>query len=129
MKNLTLSAAKIAEIVKGKVVGDAERIITGVSGIREAKASDLSFVGSKRYEKQLSETAAGIILVCADLANAGTEERTLIVCDNVDYAFSVVVAMFAEEPPGVAGRNSSQCGCLSQGCYRSGCLHQRQCRC
>ena len=56
MKNLTLTAAKIAEIVKGQVVGDPERTITGVSGIREAKNTDLSFVGNKRYEKQLSET-------------------------------------------------------------------------
>ena len=99
MKNLTLTAAKIAEIVKGQVVGDPERTITGVSGIREAKVTDLSFVGNKRYEQQLSETAAGIILVCADLANAEAENRTLIVCENVDYAFSVAVAMFAEEPP------------------------------
>ena len=68
MKNLTLNAAKIAEVVKGQIVGDPERTITGVSGIREAKNTDLSFVGNKRYEKQLSETAAGIILVCADLA-------------------------------------------------------------
>ena len=99
MKNLTLNAAKIAEIVKGKIVGDPERIVTGVSGIRDAKATDLSFVGKKTYEKQLDETAAGIVLVCADLANASAENRTLIVCDNVDYAFSMVVAMYAEEPP------------------------------
>ncbi|MBR7104855.1 MAG: UDP-3-O-(3-hydroxymyristoyl)glucosamine N-acyltransferase [Lentisphaeria bacterium] len=99
MKNLTLTAAKIAEIVKGEIVGDPERIITGVSGIRDAKETDLSFVGKKTYEKQLSETAAGIVLVCADLAKAPAENRTLIVCGNVDYAFSVIVAMFAEEPP------------------------------
>ena len=99
MKNLTLNAAKIAEIVKGEVKGDAAREITGVSGIRYAKAEHLSFVGNKRYEKQLQETAAGIILVCADLANASVENRTLIVCENVDYAFAAIVAMFAEEPP------------------------------
>ena len=75
MKNLTLNAAKIAEVVKGQIVGDPERTITGVSGIREAKPTDLSFVGNKRYEKQLSETAAGIILVCADLAKAAADNR------------------------------------------------------
>ena len=99
MKTLSLSAEKIAEIVKGKIVGDPKRIISGVSGIRDAKPSDLSFVGSKRYEKQLADTAAGIVLVCADLASASTENRTLVVCDNVDYAFSVVISLFAEEPP------------------------------
>ena len=99
MKKLSLSAEKIAEIVKGKIVGDPNRIISGVSGIRDAKPTDLSFVGSKRYEKQLADTGAGIVLVCADLASASTENRTLIVCGNVDYAFSVVIALFAEEPP------------------------------
>ncbi|MBQ7208387.1 MAG: UDP-3-O-(3-hydroxymyristoyl)glucosamine N-acyltransferase [Lentisphaeria bacterium] len=99
MKKLSLSAEKIAEIVKGKIVGDPSRIISGVSGIRDAKSTDLSFVGSKRYEKQLADTGAGIVLVCADLASASTENRTLIVCGNVDYAFSVVIALFAEEPP------------------------------
>ena len=99
MKTLSLSAEKIAEIVKGKIVGDPSRIISGVSGIRDAKSTDLSFVGSKRYEKQLADTGAGIVLVCADLASASTENRTLIVCGNVDYAFSVVIALFAEEPP------------------------------
>jgi len=99
MKTLSLTAAKIAEIVKGRIVGDPDRIISGVSGIRDAKITDLSFVGSKRYEKQLADTAAGIVLVCADLASASTENRTLIICDNVDYAFSVVISLFAEEPP------------------------------
>ena len=99
MKTLSLTAEKIAEIVKGKIVGDPKRIISGVSGIRDAKNSDLSFVGSKRYEKQLADTAAGIVLVCADLASAPTDNRTLIVCENVDYSFSVVIALFAEEPP------------------------------
>ena len=51
MKNISMTAAQIAEIVKGQIVGDPERTITGVSGIREAKSTDLSFVGNKRYEK------------------------------------------------------------------------------
>ena len=99
MKELTLSAARIAEITGGRVCGDAERTITGISGVKYAAVEHLSFVGSKKYEEQLNNTAAGIILVCPDLANADCSNRTLIVCDNVDLAFAKIAAMYAEEPP------------------------------
>ena len=94
-----MTAGKIAELVKGTVCGDPERTITGISGIKDAAADQLSFVGNKKYEDQLGTSAAGIVLVCKDLANASTENRTLIVCDNVDVAFAKLSAMYADEPP------------------------------
>ena len=99
MKKLTLNARGIAEITGGEVKGDPERIITSVAGVTDATPEQLSFVGHKRYEKQLDTTRAGILLVCPDLAGAACETRTLIVCKNVDYAFSLVLERFAEEPP------------------------------
>ena len=99
MNSITLSAGKIAEMVNGKLIGSAERQIHGVSGIKDAKADQLSFVSNKKYDKLLEASKAGVVLVCADLANASTENRSLIVCENVDYAFAKVVALFAEEPP------------------------------
>lgn len=99
MKQLAISAAEIAELIKGEIKGDAARVIHSVNGIRHAGPDELSFVGSRKYLHQLEETRAGIVLVCRDLAGADASERTLIVCDNVDYAFSRVVALFAEEPP------------------------------
>ncbi len=99
MKHLSLSAREIAEITGGELRGSPDRIITSVAGVRDAGPEQLSFVGQKRYEKQLETTRAGVVLVCRDLAEAPAQERSLIVCDNVDYAFSLVLARFAEEPP------------------------------
>ena len=99
MKKLTLSAREIAEIVGGELHGSPDRVITSVSGVVDATPEQLSFVGQKRYEKQLETTKAKVLLVCRDLVNAPCDERTLIVCDNVDYAFSQILARFAEEPP------------------------------
>ncbi|MCQ2378158.1 MAG: UDP-3-O-(3-hydroxymyristoyl)glucosamine N-acyltransferase [Victivallaceae bacterium] len=99
MKNLTLSAAKIAEIVGGEIKGDPARTISRVEGIRHAGKDDLSFVSNKRYQHQLEASPAGIVLVCRDLADADASARTLVVCDNVDVAFGKIVALFAEEPP------------------------------
>jgi UDP-3-O-[3-hydroxymyristoyl] glucosamine N-acyltransferase len=99
MKKITLSAREIAEIAGGEIKGDPERTINGVASIVDATPEQLSFVGQKRYEKQLETTHAGIVLVCPDLANAPCDARTLIVCRNVDYSFGLVLERFAEAPP------------------------------
>ena len=99
MKQIVMTAEKIAEIVKGTVCGDPAREINGICGIKDAAADQLSFVSSKKYEELLAASNAGIVLVCKDLAGASTENRSLVVCDNVDYAFAQLTALFAEEPP------------------------------
>lgn len=99
MNHVTLTAAKIAEMVNGKLIGSPDRTISSVSGIRDAQSDQLSFIGNKKYQHQLESTKAGVVLVCPDLADAPAVNRTLIVCDNVDYAFAKVIAVFAEEPP------------------------------
>lgn len=99
MKQLTLTAAEIAEMIKGKVVGEPGRVVHSVAGIKEAKGDQLSFIGNKRYEHQFETTEAGVILVCPDLESAASDKHTLIVTDHVDYAFATVVAVFAEKPP------------------------------
>lgn len=99
MNHVTLTAAKIAEMVNGKLVGSPDRTISSVSGIRDAQSDQLSFIGNKKYQHQLESTKAGVVLVCPDLADAPAVDRSLIVCDNVDYAFAKVIAVFAEEPP------------------------------
>ena len=99
MKQLSITAAKLAELVKGRISGDPERVINGVCGIKDAGADQLSFIGNKKYEHQLETAKAGIILVCEDMANAPVDNRTLIICENVDYAFSQVLAIFAEDAP------------------------------
>lgn len=101
MKQITMTASEVAELVGGRIVGDPARAINGVEGIRNAKPEHLSFVGNKKYEDQLDGAKAGIIMVCKELGNASAEDRTLIVCENVDLAFAKVAARFAEEPPAV----------------------------
>ena len=74
----TLTASAIAEMVQGKVVGDAGKVINGVSGVRDASADQLSFVGSKKYQHQLETTKAGIVLVNKDLENAFINKKKLL---------------------------------------------------
>ena len=99
MKQLALTAAEIAEMIQGKLIGDPGRVIHSVAGIKEATADQLSFIGNKRYEHLFETAQAGVILVCPDLESAASGKHTLIVTEHVDYAFAKIVAVFAEEPP------------------------------
>jgi len=94
----TLTASAIAEMVKGTIIGDADKVITGVCGVRDANSDHLSFVGNKKYQHQLETTAAGIVLINQDLAKEPLNGRTFIVCENVDMAFAAVLEFFAPEP-------------------------------
>ena len=91
----TLTASAIAEMVKGTILGDADKVITGVCGVRDATSDHLSFVGNKKYQHQLETTAAGIVLINQDLAKEPLNGRTFIVCENVDMAFAAVLEFFA----------------------------------
>ncbi|MBI5835806.1 MAG: UDP-3-O-(3-hydroxymyristoyl)glucosamine N-acyltransferase [Candidatus Eisenbacteria bacterium] len=55
--------AQIAERIGGMLLGDGDVEITGVAGIREAGAADLTFLANPRYERYLEATAAGAVLV------------------------------------------------------------------
>ncbi len=54
---------EFAKIVKGEVIGDADKIITGVSGIKDAKEGDITFIASSKYLKHLFDSKASCVIV------------------------------------------------------------------
>jgi UDP-3-O-[3-hydroxymyristoyl] glucosamine N-acyltransferase len=54
---------EFAKIVNGEVIGDPEKVITGVSGVREANEGDITFIGSSQYLKYLIDTKASCVIV------------------------------------------------------------------
>ncbi len=91
-----VSAAEIARMVQGELVGDAAALIRGFSGIKEAKAQELTFLGNPKYEPLLKETQAGVVLVPRQTACKG---KTLIRVDNPSLSFTQVVNHFLKDAP------------------------------
>ncbi len=48
--------AEIAEIVNGEVVGDKDLVVTGISGIQEAKEGDITFLADLKYIQSTKKT-------------------------------------------------------------------------
>ena len=86
--------AEIAKIVGGELIGDGNLLITGLSGIKEAKEGDLTFIANQKYFPLIKSTRASAAIVPSNLADKG---KPVIVSDNPTLAFSKVSSIFSDE--------------------------------
>ena len=93
-----LSAQQIVETVGGKLIGDPNAVINGASSLETAKQDQVSFLGDKRYLHKLEGSQVGLLLINEDLQEEIPEGYNLVVCENVDVAFSQILMIFAPEP-------------------------------
>ncbi len=88
------SVGEIANIVGGELCGDANLVISGFAGLKEAKEGDLSFVANVKYAPLAEKTLASVIIIPRDLSVPG---KTFIRAENPSLAFSKIVSLFMEE--------------------------------
>lgn len=97
---LKKTITEIAELVQGQIIGSGATDICGVASLKEASASELSFLGNKKYVSQVADTQAGVVLVPHSFDEKDTPQLTLIKVDDPSDAFSKVIDLFA--PPEVS---------------------------
>ncbi|MCK5844715.1 MAG: UDP-3-O-(3-hydroxymyristoyl)glucosamine N-acyltransferase [Victivallales bacterium] len=97
--NLEKTVAEIAKLIGGRVVGKSASVVSGVESLRDAKSTDISFFGNKKYAHQVPTTAAAVVIVASDYNQADAGKTALIVCESPNLAFAKVIELFA--PPSV----------------------------
>ena len=85
----------VAEFLGGTIVGNADAVLTGIAGITEAKAGDLSFLANPKYPAHLSTTAATAVIAAEAVPGAAC---TLILVPNPDFAFAKLVGAYGPKP-------------------------------
>jgi len=90
------TVGELARLVGGQVTGDPNTVVTGISGIREAKRGDITFVANKKYSGLLKDCRASAVVVSPDVNGA---DMPTIKVKNPDMAFARIVEAFAPEPP------------------------------
>lgn len=104
----TILAGELAAFVEGELKGNPGIVIKGAASLTDANPEQVSFLGNKQYLEQLEKSKAGVILLSAQLLSDAKprEDQTIIICKNVDLAFSKAIMVFAPEPikfaPGIA---------------------------
>jgi len=91
-----LTVKEIASIVDGVIVGKEDTVITGVSGIKEAKEGEITFIANNKYRPLLKSTRASAVIVPRDINN--TVDATLIQVENPSLAFAKIMALVGPEP-------------------------------
>jgi UDP-3-O-[3-hydroxymyristoyl] glucosamine N-acyltransferase len=94
---MAVRVADVAALAGGVLEGNGDAQVTGLAGLREAGPSDVSFLGSSRYEHVMSSTKAAAVLV--SLAWRGESPCPVIRVDSPEQAFAKVAAALAPPVP------------------------------
>ena len=78
-----------------------DRAVHGVGTLSSATAEQLSFLANPRYRGQLGDTAAGVVVLHADEADART--GTALLARDPYVAFAKIAALFERKPVRTAG--------------------------
>lgn len=85
---------EIAQYLNGKVQGDENIVIRGISGIKEAQEGDITFVANIKYFSLMESTkASAIIAPC----NVGASSKNLVLVDNPSLAFAKIASFVLGE--------------------------------
>jgi UDP-3-O-[3-hydroxymyristoyl] glucosamine N-acyltransferase len=93
------SIQEINEVLKGIIVGDTSIEITAPEQLELANASEISFIGNKKYEKYWETSKACAAVVNEDIAIEPGKNRAFIKVKNADLAMSQVLELFAPPTP------------------------------
>lgn len=94
---MQITAAELAALLKGEVIGDAGVSLHTVAKIEEGFTGALSFLSNPKYESFLYETKSSVVLINADFVPAKPVSATLIKVPNAYTAFTFLLEKFASQ--------------------------------
>jgi len=94
MKNInkTIDLKKLTELLDGRLLGDAHKIISSITEPNKATTDSIVFIKKNIYN--LSEINCGVIITSLDIKE---ENKNIIYVENVDEAFAKVLTFFDDE--------------------------------
>ena len=101
---LVLTAAAIAEAVRGELRGDPHAAVGGIAPLDRASERDLSFLATARYVPLFTQSRAGVVLVAPVLVDAPGSPKARVVVSKPHDAMLALLPRFYREPalaPGV----------------------------
>lgn len=104
--------AEIASKIGAELIGDADKVITGVGTLQNATTDDISFLANSKYRHYLKDTTAGCVIVSpADAVEVNT--NALVIADTYVAYAKTASLLYPEEqtetaihPTAVIGPNT-----------------------
>ena len=93
---MEFTAAQIASFINGKILGDENASITGVSPIENTHNGQLSFVSQEKFAEFISLSEASVIIVSEKFVKEDNYKPTLIVVEDAYLAFQVLMNLYQQ---------------------------------
>jgi UDP-3-O-[3-hydroxymyristoyl] glucosamine N-acyltransferase len=94
---MKITVGELAKMTGGEVAGNAETVLTGVGGLSEAGAGDISFLGNLKYLSDALSTKAGALFISKDADVSQFSGINLIKVSNPQYAYGTVLSIIEKE--------------------------------
>ncbi|MBT9490468.1 MAG: UDP-3-O-(3-hydroxymyristoyl)glucosamine N-acyltransferase [Rubrivivax sp.] len=106
---LQISVAELAALVGGEPSGNAALVLHRLGPLATADVATVSFLSNPRYRAQLDASAAGCVLVQADLREAVLSRPAAVLCADPYLAFARLTQWWAQRsrPAAVPGVHAS----------------------
>lgn len=95
MANILFTVGELAEMTQSEIIGDPNLTITNVADLHSAEAEDVSFLANPRYERAMTHSKAGVVIVSSkDLLIEG---RNFLINSNPTKAFQLLLETFHKQ--------------------------------
>ncbi len=93
---MEFTASQIASFIDGKIIGDQNAAITGVSPIESGEAGHLSFVAQERFAPYISSSKCSVLIVSEDLLTSEKYDKTIIAVKDAYLSFQILMNLYNE---------------------------------
>ncbi len=100
---MEFTAQQIAELINGKVDGDANQVIRDVSKIEEGRPETLTFLANPKYEQHIYNTEASVVIVNNSFKPEGQIKATLIRVEDAYQALAKLLQLYESSLPKKTG--------------------------
>ena len=99
----TLTAADVAALTGGTLVGDPHAVVSGLAPLATASSSELSFCGDARYVAALASSRAGVLLLPTQFREAPAAASARVIVVDAFAAMLPMLSHFRPQPQLVPG--------------------------
>lgn len=93
---MEFSAEQIAGLINGRIIGDGNTFITGVSPIENGQKGHLSFVGQSRFAHYIDDTDCAVLIVSENLLEDKAYNPVIIAVEDAYLSFQVLMNLYQE---------------------------------
>lgn len=93
---MEFTASQIAGFINGKIIGNPNAMITGVSPIEQSEEGHLSFIAQERFSHFLDTAKSSVLIVSEKLLTKDSYIPTIIAVDDAYLSFQVLMNLYQE---------------------------------